>query len=539
MGSAIVEKIASQNSPGAETISVLSDHADRRDFQREIGHISRHSSIYFAGTVFTLALGYPFKIYLARILGAEALGLYALGMTIIGFLGIFNSLGIPQSAVRFVSAYLANGKSELLRGFLLRGASLLLFVNLFFGAVVWLTGPWIATHLYHAPMLSPYFGWFAAIMFLGVMNGFLGQVLSGYKDVARRTFITNFVGSPLTMVLTIVLVTVGFGLRGYIAAQVLSALGVALLLLIIVWKLTPRAARSFSSSVPTFEKEVISFSAAALGLGFVEFVLAQADKILIGLYLDARALGIYAVSATLIGFVSIILDSVNQIFSPSIAHLHAQGKIELLGRIYQTLTKWILGLTMPLAAVMVIFASPLMRIFGHDFEVGWSILVIGTIGQLVNCAVGSVGYLLQMSGNQGRLVKIQSIMAVMTIVLAVFLIPRWGLIGAAVASAAANVCANLWYLLEVRRRLRIFPYNRTYLRLTLPLVTTLAALLLVRESLKTIHPEWLVIASGLALGQVVFIATAAMFGLDSDDRLIISAIWHRVQLIFGFSGANA
>src|SRR5258707_11913976 len=176
-----------------------------------MGRVSRHSALFFVGPLFTAAAGYLFKVYLARILGAEALGLYALGMTIIGFLGIFNSLGIPQSAVRFVSAYLANGKSELLRGFLLRGASLLLLTNLFFGTVVWLTGPWIANHLYHAPVLSPYFGWFAAIMFFGVMNGFLGQVLSGYKDVARRTFITNFVGSPLTMILTIVLVTAGFG----------------------------------------------------------------------------------------------------------------------------------------------------------------------------------------------------------------------------------------------------------------------------------------------------------------------------------------
>jgi O-antigen/teichoic acid export membrane protein len=376
-------------------------------------------------------------------------------------------------------------------------------------------------------------------MLLGVINVFLGQVLSGYKDVGRRTFITNFVGSPLTMILTIVLVTAGFGLRGYIAAQVLSGSGVAVLLLTVVWKLTPRTARSFSSQVPVLEREVISFSAAALGMTFVEFLMAQADKILIGIFLDARALGIYAVSATLTGFVSIILDSVNQIFSPSIAHLYARGKIELLGRIYQSLTKWILGFTMPLAAVMIIFASPLMRIFGHDFEVGWSVLVIGTIGQLVNCAVGSVGYLLLMSGNQGRLVKIQSIMAAMTIVLAILLIPWWGLVGAIVASTASNVGANLWCLLEVRRRLGVFPYNRTYLRLAVPFLTTLVALLWLHQLLRAVHPEWVEIAGALILGHAVFLATAAAFGLEGDDKMIISAVWYRVQHVFGFSGANA
>ena len=145
-----------------------------------------------------------------------------------------------------------------------------------------------------------------------------------------------------------------------------------------------------------------------------------------------REVGIYAVATALVTFVPIVLQSVNQIFSPTIADLYARGQIELLGRIYQTLTKWILGLTLPLAAGIIIFAPALMRIFGHDFELGWPILVIGTLGQLINCGVGSVGYLLMMSGNQGRVVRIQAVMACVMVGLSAILIPRWGITGAAV-----------------------------------------------------------------------------------------------------------
>ena len=53
---------------------------ETQKFRSQIGQISRHSSVFFAGTMFTAAIGYLFKIYLARKLGAEALGLYALGM---------------------------------------------------------------------------------------------------------------------------------------------------------------------------------------------------------------------------------------------------------------------------------------------------------------------------------------------------------------------------------------------------------------------------------------------------------------------------
>ena len=75
-------------------------------FRSEIGQISRHSAVFFLGTLFTAAAGYLFKIYVARVLGAGALGIYALGMTLVGFFGLFSGLGLPQAVVRFVASLL-------------------------------------------------------------------------------------------------------------------------------------------------------------------------------------------------------------------------------------------------------------------------------------------------------------------------------------------------------------------------------------------------------------------------------------------------
>jgi len=238
------------------------------------------------------------------------------------------------------------------------------------------------------------------------------------------------------------------------------------------------------------------------------------------------------VAMALVAFVPIILQSVNQIFSPTIADLYARGQIELLGRIFQTLTKWILGLTVPLAAGMIIFAPALMRIFGRDFEVGWAVLAIGTLGQLINCGVGSVGYLLLMSGNQRRLIRIQAVMACGMLALNIVLIPRWGIVGAAFGAAVTNCLTNIWYLAEVRRSLGLLPYSRSYCRLLLPVCGNLAALLIIRTTLQAIRPEWIVIVVAISLAYVAFIAIAMAFGLDADDRLIASAAWSKVRGMF-------
>ena len=516
--------------PPADAVLELQPRlAEAPSFRQQMGHISRHSAVFFAGTIFTAAAGYLFKIYLARVLGAEALGIYALGMTIVGLLGIFNALGLPYSAVRFVAAYSATGKFDLLRGFLVRSTALLLFFNLVLGGAVLLVGPWVAVHIYHTPALNRYLGLFALIMIFGALTGFLGQVLTGYRDVARRTVITSFIGNPLTMVFTLGLVAAGLGLWGYIFAQAASALVVIVLLGFAVWKLTPSAARAFSGGLAAIEKDVISFSAVAFGVSFLEYLMSQADKILIGFYLNAREVGIYAVAMALVAFLPIVLQSVNQIFSPTIADLYARGQIELLGRIFQTLTKWILGFTLPLAAGMIIFAPALMRIFGRDFEIGSAVLVIGTLGQLINCAVGSVGYLLLMSGNQRSLIRIQAVMACGILALNVVLIPKWGIMGAAVGAAVTNAVTNVWYLLEVRRKLGLLPYSRSYWRLLPPVCGNLAVLLMLKALLKAVRPEWIGIVAGISLAYLSFIAIAMACGLDADDRLIASAVWSRVR----------
>ncbi len=504
-------------------------------FRSEMGQISRHSAVFFAGTLFTAGAGYLFKIYLARVLGAEALGIYALGMTIVGFFGLFSGLGLPQAAVRFVAAYSATEQWQRLYGFLSRAFVLLAVGNAVLAAAMLAIGPWLARSLYHAPALVPFLHLFALLLILGVFTTFLGQVLAGYKDVALRTIITNFIGSPLNIVFAVALLSLGFGLRGYLLAQVASSVVVLVLLSVAGWRLTPRQAKWAPDIAVPMEREVFWFSAAVFGFNFLSFILSQTDIFLLGVFLDVRQVGIYSVAATLVAFVPVALQSVNQIFSPTIADLHARGEHTLLGRLFQTLTKWILGSTVPLALVMIVFSKPLMRLFGAAFEAGWLVLILGTLGQLVNAGVGSVGYLLLMSGNQARLIRVQVVMAVFMVAATLGLVRPFGIAGVALAAALTNALTNYLNLRQVRAALRLSPYNRTYLRLLGPCFASLAVTaglrLLFRSS--ALHPEWLGIGITLVVSYASFCGLALLTGLDDDDKMIVAAIRNRV---FGAAG---
>jgi O-antigen/teichoic acid export membrane protein len=529
---------ATQISIVEESAPVLVPELDAVEFHRRIGRISRQSGAYFAGTIFTAAAGCFFKVYLARKLGAEALGLYALGMSMVAFLGLFNAVGLPTAAARFVAEYSARGDMVRLGAFLRGGIGLLSVANLLLGAAMLVAGPWVAVHFYHAPALSPYLWAFALLMLFSVLSTFLGQVMAGYGDVARRTVITHFIGTPATMGFAVLLISLGVGLSGYMAAQVVSALLMLVLMAIAVWRMTPADAH-WRGRVVRIEKQVASFSAAAFGLAAMDFALSQTDKIVLGYYLPPKQVGIYAVAMALVAFVPIALLSVNQIFSPMIAELHAVSSQILLQRLYATLTKWIVILTIPLALTIVVFARSLMGIFGPAFEPGATVLAIGALGQLINCAVGSVGFLLLMSGQQMQVVKIQSVNAGLMIGLSLFMVPRWGMMGAALASAIIVATTNLWSLIAVRRTLKMFPYHTGYFKLALPAVVTTGILAAMTRVSWIAYSHWRMVGLALICAYGVFLGTLLLFGLDGEDRQIGQIVWMRIRQTLGRNGVNA
>jgi O-antigen/teichoic acid export membrane protein len=514
----------------AESVSPAEPITEQsQQFRSQVGQISRQSGIFFGGTLFTVALGYLFKVYIARTLGAEALGVYSLGMTVVGLAGLFGGMGLTWAASRFPAVYKSTGRMEELRSFVGWSVLILVGVNGLFAVGVMLARHWIADRLYHTPQLAGFLYLFALIMFLGALTTFFGQLLTGYKQVGKRTLITNVAGVVLNMLFAVVLIARGTGLWGYIFAQAVSA---AMVLILLVWTAnghTPSAARFSLKPIARPPRQMFSFASAAFAMDIMGFLYAQTDKVIIGVYLNARSVGIYAVAATIVAFVPIALQSVNQIFSATIADLHARGEVELLNRLFQTLTKWIVGLTLPLAAVVILFARALMRIFGHDFEAGWIILVIGTVGQLVNCAVGSVGFLLLMSGNEKRLVRIQLVVGVITVPCCLLLVPRWGVTGAAIAAVIGNVGSNVWCLFEVKKVLGFFPYNRSYWSLTLPAAAVLVAGLSLRIALQSVRPDVIVVGVSMLVAYAVFLGTVLASGLEADDRLIANAIWARVR----------
>ena len=120
-------------------------------------------------------------------------------------------------------------------------------------------------------------------------------------------------------------------------------------------------------------------------------------------------------------------------------------------------------------------------------------------------------------------------MVAVSLLMNVTLIPVFGVVGAAVASAVVIVAGNVWNLSQVRKALDIFPYNRSYFALVLPALLSLGAVVILRIwALPTMRP-WLGILVAVVVSYIVFAVFALKLSLDDDDRMIAASAWAQVR----------
>lgn len=204
-------------------------------------------------------------------------------------------------------------------------------------------------------------------------------------------------------------------------------------------------------------------------------LLFWTDLFIVTRFVTSEAVGVYGAALRAGQIAMLFLTSVNLMFAPFVADLYARGERAELDRLYKLLTRWILAATLPVFVVAAIAPGEVMTIFGGSFEGGMAALLILLVGQLVNVATGSSGFILIMVGRTGWDFVIYAGSIVLNVALAFVLCPRFGIEGAALANAVTLTLSNLARLAAVRHFVKIHPYDRRYASLMGPALVAIGS----------------------------------------------------------------
>lgn len=194
----------------------------------------------------------------------------------------------------------------------------------------------------------------------------------------------------------------------------------------------------------------LSFSAAMLAL------FNQTDVLLLGWISTLDAVGEYRVAAQAAILVSFPLTAVNMFMASNISRLNTLNQRDELQVMAIKAARFALLLALPLASVFWIWGHTILgTVFGQDYSNGYIALSILCVGQIVNVATGAVGYLLNMTGRTKEFAVATFVAAIVNIGLNVFLIPKYGAVGAAIATAMTTILYNIFLTYTVYLRMGI------------------------------------------------------------------------------------
>ncbi len=398
-------------------------------------------------------LGFAFNVALARLLGADGLGIYHLALTFALIASVVGRLGMDAALLKFAAtSHAAHDRTGLLALHRMGMATAAMGCGLVAGCT-FVAADALATAVYADPaMAQPLRLMSLALLPFALLNLY-GELLKAGHHQALSSLVQ---GAALPLISLLLL--------WLFAAQIQSASAAAAVYLVAnvlvfamshcLWRRTvPRADSAGQTRVGW--RRLMATAMPMYGSAMADVVMTFSDVLILGLFVAAADVGIYTAAARTALLTRFLLLANSAVAAPRFAALHAAGDHAGLARLARRSTLLTTVASVPLLLIFLLWPEKILSLFGPQFEAGAPVLMVLTLGQFVNAATGPVGYLLNMCGFHRIEGRIAVVGAVMTAGLCFALIPFWGVMGAAAANAIATAACNLLRVYYAKSRLGI------------------------------------------------------------------------------------
>ncbi len=186
-----------------------------------------------------------------------------------------------------------------------------------------------------------------------------------------------------------------------------------------------------------------------------DLLLQNTDILVVSRFMTPADVGIYFAAGKTMALIMFVHYAVGSAVAHKFAALNARGDKEGLRTFVNDAVNWTFWPSLAGALIILALGKPLLWLFGPQFESGYPVMCILVIGFLCRSAMGPAEYLLNMLGEQALCATVLGAAAVLNIALNFALVPAFGLIGAASATALSLIFSALMNSVVVWHRLDI------------------------------------------------------------------------------------
>lgn len=395
--------------------------------------------------VIATALGLAFSVIVARIYGAEVVGIVAVVNAFLLLATIFTVFGTEISILRLIPEHLAKYSPTSAFKIYRKTKFLVIAFSLVTGAVFFFAADMIAGKLFSKPHLSFYFALASGfIVFQSIMR-LNTQAVRGLR--LSRVFALMLV-LPQSFNLFFL---ISFGLfwpaRDVPVYAVLCGFAMTGVLGWIIMEYNFKKLMKPNDYVHSMPSQaILSISMPMLMASSMDFLIVHTGVIMLGIFRTEADVGYYAIAVKLATLTTFTIQAVNTMAGPKFSEFFHSDKIDELFHVARKSTKLIFFTNIPILLSICILGETILTIFfGREFSVAYPALLVLVLGQFVNTVTGLPGMFLNMTGKQTVLRNIMSAAAALSILLNLLLIPKFGYNGAAIA---ATLSLSFWKIIS-------------------------------------------------------------------------------------------
>jgi len=474
------------------------------------------------GTIIGRAFGYGSRLIIAR-LGASDYGLVALGFAVMSIAATLSMVGIQSGIVRYVSLYKGKEDKGRIKGTIISALKITLPLSFISAFILFWYASWISIHVFHDANLTPILRIFAIGIPFSVLASNLLSATVGFQDMRYNVYAQYIFQEPLKLTAIVILLLLGFGVVGAAWGWVLA---IMLTPFLAFYFLEKKVFPVFKTKVKavSVDKELFAFSFPLLFAGIAGLIMGWTDTLMLGYFSSSADVGIYNVALPTAQLIRSIPGALVVIFFPVISELYARNKIEDLRRTYSAVTKWMLALIWPVFLLVLLFPEQIIKIlFGAEYIAGATALSILVAGFVIGSVVGPASQTLQTYGRTKTVMMTSYIGAAINFLLNLFLIPIYGVNGAAIATGFSLALLYVLNFLFAYRVAKVQPLRLCYLKIIL---ASLIAVLVVYFLTKYVIGVslFVLIAMLFVFLALYFFLLLLMKSFEAEDLMIMRAI---------------
>ena len=489
-----------------------------------IKYVSQKSFLVTIGNVISRIINFVFAIIVGRLLGAATYGEYIYLLSFLSFFLILSKLGLGSGAVHFLPRYKDDSverhriSSLVLMLPVLTSLLIIAFLVIFSGS--------ISEHLLNNPAYSTNFLILTpSILVLGLQGSML-SLIQGSKRIKEQIYVRNLI-IPLSKLILLVVFVMAFrveNIYSLIIPYYLYSCGVVVFL---AWRLKIYGLIGHFSFSGPMAKKLMYFSLPLLFSGLVGVISGNIDQFMIGYYLNPSQVGIYRIARQFAGLTTIAYASLLSTIGPVIAELYHKDKIDELKELYILSTKWVSVFNLLLFGILLLLASDLMRVVGPEFVSGSGVLIVVGLGLIVNAMTGTADSINIMTGHPRYSLYSKLVVMGSNIVLNGLLIPRFGIMGAAVATMVAIVLSNTMNVLFLYHLMKFQPFNRQYLYILASMVSSASVVRLLMGFMDFHYMYRIVLVT--ILYSLLYVLQIYRYLVNQEEKNMIRTMWKAIS----------